>query len=111
MQLADTKWGVIGLKWRAVPCDYKPANPAPTLAHPTPGQQPPKGTQHPPPGYWNRPRNQWPGSRGSLESDEDTFARLPGYATEQTHLFQASAACCQFLLLSQPDLWLRGNPT
>lgn len=87
LQLADTKWGVIGLQWRAVSCDYKPVDPAPALAHPTPGQKPPKGTERPPPGYWNKPRNQWPGKSGSLESDVDASLRLPGYAVVQAHIF------------------------
>lgn len=28
-RLADLKWGVIGMQWRQVECDYKPAKPAP----------------------------------------------------------------------------------
>lgn len=35
-KLADKKWGVIGLKYRPVPCDYVPANPAPPIAEPFP---------------------------------------------------------------------------
>ncbi|KAL3137553.1 hypothetical protein ABBQ38_004834 [Trebouxia sp. C0009 RCD-2024] len=83
-ELADTKWGVIGLQWRAVPCDYMPANPAPAPAHPTPGHKPPKGTERPPPGYWNKPRSQWPGQSGSLESDVDASMRMPGAIYNQT---------------------------
>lgn len=36
-KLADKKWGVIGIQFRAVPCSFRPANPAPPAAHPTPG--------------------------------------------------------------------------
>lgn len=103
LQLADTKWGVIGLQWRAVPCDYKPANPAPALAHPTPGQQPPKGTQRPPPGYWNKPRSQWPGSSGSLESDEDVSVRLPGYAVCAKSSV-SDLNCISFFDLTRPQV-------
>jgi hypothetical protein len=31
-----TKWGVIGVKWRRVPCTYKPERAAPTPSWPTP---------------------------------------------------------------------------
>ena len=27
-KLADTKWGVIGVEWRDVPCSHRPAKPA-----------------------------------------------------------------------------------
>lgn len=36
-KLADKKWGVIGLKYRRVPCTYKPGNPAPPIASPSAG--------------------------------------------------------------------------
>lgn len=44
-KLADIKWGVIGIKYRIVPCDYKPANPArlPDGKLPSQGRQPPGG--------------------------------------------------------------------
>ncbi|DBB12456.1 hypothetical protein WJX82_006372 [Trebouxia sp. C0006] len=87
-KLADTKWGVIGLQWRSVPCDYNSTDPAPapTPATPAVGQEPPPGTQYPPVGYWDKPRSQWPGSTGSLEGDEDTSAKLPGPIYNQTLL-------------------------
>jgi hypothetical protein len=46
-KLASTKWGVIGLQWRAVPCNHSPYKPAPALANPTPGESPPPGTTNP----------------------------------------------------------------
>ncbi|KAL0029567.1 hypothetical protein WJX79_004717 [Trebouxia sp. C0005] len=85
-KLADTKWGVIGLQWRPVPCDYNSTDPAPTPANPVVGQEPPPGTQYPPAGYWDKPRSQWPGNTGSLEGDEDTSANLPGPIYNQTLL-------------------------
>ena len=78
LQLADTKWGVIGLQWRTVPCEYNSTDPAPTPANRAVGQEPPPGTEYPPAGYWDKPRSQWPGTSGSLEGDEDTTANLPG---------------------------------
>lgn len=41
------KWGVIGLKYRPVPCDYVPANAAPAPANPFAGVPPPPGAQRP----------------------------------------------------------------
>ena len=41
------KWGVIGLKYRPVPCDYAPSNPAPAPANPFQGVPPPPGAQRP----------------------------------------------------------------
>ena len=37
-KLAQTKWGVIAVSWRDVPCWYKPKNPArvPSWSKPTP---------------------------------------------------------------------------
>lgn len=46
-KLADMKWGVIGLKYRPVPCDYVPANAAPAPANPFAGVPPPPGAQRP----------------------------------------------------------------
>lgn len=53
-RLADTKWGVIGLQFRPVPCSYRPAKEAPRIANPTPGEQPPNS--------WNNkaPIRDWP---------------------------------------------------
>ncbi|EFJ48836.1 hypothetical protein VOLCADRAFT_90501 [Volvox carteri f. nagariensis] len=42
-RLADTKWGVIGVQYRQVPCSYQPAKQAPAAQNPTPGEQPPSG--------------------------------------------------------------------
>lgn len=47
LQLADTKMGVIGLRARPVPCDYKPEKVAPSLSNPTPGIPPPPGQTDP----------------------------------------------------------------
>ena len=33
-KLADLSWGVIGINWRRVPCDYQPAQQAPPIANP-----------------------------------------------------------------------------
>lgn len=41
-KLADTKWGVIGLQYRQVPCGYAPERPAPPRANPFPGEGPEK---------------------------------------------------------------------
>lgn len=40
LQLAETRWGVIPIQYRPVPCDYKPQHMANQLANPTPGWQP-----------------------------------------------------------------------
>ncbi|KAI8471576.1 MAG: RlpA-like double-psi beta-barrel-protein domain-containing protein-containing protein [Monoraphidium minutum] len=50
-KLADKKWGVIGVKWRRVPCDYKPAKIAPVPAWPSPTAAEPWGS---------RPVRDWP---------------------------------------------------
>lgn len=42
-KIAPTKWGVIGLKYRAVPCNNNPAWNAPNVANATKGSPPPKG--------------------------------------------------------------------
>ncbi|KAJ9529832.1 hypothetical protein QJQ45_022243 [Haematococcus lacustris] len=36
-KLAELRWGVIALKYRAVPCGYKPSKPAAELRYPSPG--------------------------------------------------------------------------
>eukprot|EP00198_Chlamydomonas_reinhardtii_P012309 XP_001701646.1 predicted protein [Chlamydomonas reinhardtii] len=35
-KLAETRWGVIPIKYRPVPCDHKPYKPAPPVPNPTP---------------------------------------------------------------------------
>eukprot|EP01026_Neomeris_dumetosa_P037615 TRINITY_DN30494_c0_g1_i11.p2 TRINITY_DN30494_c0_g1~~TRINITY_DN30494_c0_g1_i11.p2 ORF type:complete len:261 (+),score=32.57 TRINITY_DN30494_c0_g1_i11:162-944(+) len=50
-KLADPKWGVIGLQYRRVSCDYQPDKPAPALAQPFVGI--------PPPTPDTCPTNQW----------------------------------------------------
>jgi hypothetical protein len=40
VQLADTKWGVIGVQWRNVPCWYKPNSPASVPHWKSPTEQP-----------------------------------------------------------------------
>lgn len=42
-KLALTKWGVIGLQYRGVPCNYLPTLSAPRISNATPGIQPPNG--------------------------------------------------------------------
>lgn len=42
-KLASTRWGVIGLKYRAVPCTDVPAKPAPKVQNPTRGPEAPAG--------------------------------------------------------------------
>jgi hypothetical protein len=39
-QLADIKWGVIGVQWRDVPCWYKPNSPAHVPSWSKPTEQP-----------------------------------------------------------------------
>lgn len=46
-KLAPRDLGVIGLKYRPVPCDYQPNNPAPKPENPFPGVLPPPGAQKP----------------------------------------------------------------
>lgn len=45
-KLAQTKWGVIGLKYRSVPCTQVPFLGAPSIQTPTMGQPPPDGNVH-----------------------------------------------------------------
>jgi hypothetical protein len=35
-KLTDKKWGVIGIKYRRVPCEHKPENQAPAISNPSP---------------------------------------------------------------------------
>ncbi|KAG2491251.1 hypothetical protein HYH03_010458 [Edaphochlamys debaryana] len=44
-KLADTSNGVIGIRFRRVPCDYKPEKVASPIANPTQGEQPPSGAK------------------------------------------------------------------
>ncbi|KAI7842008.1 hypothetical protein COHA_004211 [Chlorella ohadii] len=37
-KLASTKWGVIAIQYREVPCNYQPPKPAPAISNPTPGE-------------------------------------------------------------------------
>lgn len=46
-KLSERRWGVIGLQYREVPCEYKPANEAPPAKDPTPGVAPPATAQRP----------------------------------------------------------------
>ncbi|GAB4813330.1 hypothetical protein N2152v2_000376 [Parachlorella kessleri] len=46
-KLANTKFGVMGIKYRRVPCSYQPQSPAPALKNPTPGEAPPPGARPP----------------------------------------------------------------
>ena len=40
LQLADKKWGVIGIEWRDVPCWYKPSSVAKAPSWTKPTSQP-----------------------------------------------------------------------
>eukprot|EP01023_Acetabularia_acetabulum_P055085 TRINITY_DN6326_c0_g1_i4.p1 TRINITY_DN6326_c0_g1~~TRINITY_DN6326_c0_g1_i4.p1 ORF type:complete len:383 (-),score=74.76 TRINITY_DN6326_c0_g1_i4:1435-2583(-) len=51
-KLADPKWGVIGLHYRAVPCDHVPENAAPALLNPYDGVPPPTADTCPK-GQWD----------------------------------------------------------
>lgn len=54
-KLADMKWGVIGLKYRPVSCDYVPAKEASAPGSPFPGVPPPPGVSKPwPPRFVER---------------------------------------------------------
>lgn len=46
-QLADVKWGVIGISWREVPCDHVPAR----TAQLPPGRSPSPSKVSPPYGW------------------------------------------------------------
>lgn len=46
-KLSERRWGVIGLQYREVPCDYKPENEAPPAKDPTPGVPPPSHAKRP----------------------------------------------------------------
>lgn len=46
-KLAETRWGVIGLKYRQVPCDYKPERSPRPLWNKTPGIKAPAGAVRP----------------------------------------------------------------
>jgi hypothetical protein len=48
MQLADVKWGVVGIRYRRVPCDYKPQK-----AAYRPSYQPAAWDSWPVPWNWN----------------------------------------------------------
>lgn len=46
-KLTDKKWGVIGIKYRRVPCEHKPEKQAPAISNPSPlPSQPDWGKQH-----------------------------------------------------------------
>ncbi|GMH41450.1 hypothetical protein BSKO_09360 [Bryopsis sp. KO-2023] len=62
-KLADAKWGVIGLKYRPVSCDYVPPNPASPIANPTPGESPTK-----PRPWWLPKAGQSPASDAPVEN-------------------------------------------
>ncbi|GFR49513.1 hypothetical protein Agub_g11554 [Astrephomene gubernaculifera] len=42
-KLAETRWGVIPIRYRPVPCDYKPSKKAKSISNPTPAVKPPAG--------------------------------------------------------------------
>jgi hypothetical protein len=54
------QWGVIGIKYRQVPCDFKPQNPAPAISNPSPS--PSEAT-------WGhgRPLRDWPEAVGDKQ--------------------------------------------
>uniref|UniRef100_A0A383VYW9 Expansin-like EG45 domain-containing protein n=1 Tax=Tetradesmus obliquus TaxID=3088 RepID=A0A383VYW9_TETOB len=61
-KLADKKWGVIGIKYRRVPCDYQPQNVAPAVSNASPFPSEAKWGQ-------DRPRRDWPEYTGQRDSD------------------------------------------
>lgn len=65
-KLANTKWGVIGVKYRQVPCTQLPANPAPAPANPFPGVPPPPGAVRP-----TKPRFVGPSAFGTTNEEVD----------------------------------------
>ena len=52
-KLADPSKGVMGIQFRAVPCSYKPAKPAPTPSNPT-------YHSDPAPSGWNQGKDRRP---------------------------------------------------
>ncbi len=54
-QLAENKWGVIGIAWRPVSCDYQPERRAPV----PPEGESPENTRIPRPWGWTDKRP-WP---------------------------------------------------
>lgn len=66
MQLAERKWGVIGIRYREVPCDHCPDNPAtlPNGASPAP---PSEGA----PGSWQPSADKRPGGKMCFKSSLD----------------------------------------
>lgn len=70
-KLAPTKWGVIGLKYRSVPCTNTPTIAAPPVAQPTPGI--------PPSGDLPRPTRDWPDMVTSNRSDTPLSLFQDGY--------------------------------
>ncbi|PNH11645.1 Expansin-A32 [Tetrabaena socialis] len=59
-RLANTKWGVIGIQYRRVPCTYQPDHQASTIQNPTPGENPPS---------WDTPKlRDWEDAAGASSS-------------------------------------------
>eukprot|EP00775_Hariotina_reticulata_P008069 gene8070-8264_t len=58
-KLADKKWGVIGIKYRQVPCGYKPEKPAPPVANASPYPAEAWGS--------SRPTRDWPDFAGDSD--------------------------------------------
>jgi hypothetical protein len=75
-KLASTKWGVIPLRWRAVPCDHKPTKAAPPPTYPTPGQSPPAGAKNPAsfPQENLAPTKKWSQQQGSDQKMYEPYA-------------------------------------
>ncbi|KAG2454946.1 hypothetical protein HYH02_000774 [Chlamydomonas schloesseri] len=83
-RLASTKWGVIGLKYRRVPCDYVPAKEASSIAYPTPGEQPLR----------NAPRTvrDWPELTNTTSSSVYNGGLAPGWSDQSYNVKAASTA-------------------
>ncbi|GLC48571.1 hypothetical protein PLESTB_000112400 [Pleodorina starrii] len=70
-KLAERRWGVIPLRYRPVPCDYKPDRVARPISKPTPAVSPPNG--------YVQPVRDWPemrpdGSNTQLSLFENGYA-------------------------------------
>ncbi|KAG2440189.1 hypothetical protein HXX76_004302 [Chlamydomonas incerta] len=83
-RLANTKWGVIGLQYRRVPCDYVPTHEAPTVANPTPGEQPTSTAK--------RTVRDWPELANTTVQSVYTGGLAAGWSDQSYNVKTASAA-------------------
>lgn len=90
-KLASTKWGVIGLEWRAVPCDHKPYRLAPPLPNPTPGESPPYGAKNP---LWSLYEIAPPDNKWSQQQGDTLFQPFTTYADAVASISGESTSPC-----------------